>query len=47
MKEALTEYQKDLTTAYKGAGPNGKKVLNTAYNNVDLLRTQLTGETKK
>lgn len=47
MKEALSSYQKDLTTAYQSAGPNGKKILNNAYSNVDLLRTQLTGETKK
>lgn len=41
MKRALQAYQTDLRTAYEGSEGEAKQVLNTAYENVTLLLTQL------
>lgn len=37
LKDALSRYQTDLQTAYKTAGPNGKVLLNNAYDSVKTL----------
>jgi hypothetical protein len=37
LREALGKYQNDLVTAYKSAGPNGKKILSDAYESTKVL----------
>jgi hypothetical protein len=37
LKQALSKYQSDLQTAYKSAGPNGKKLLQTAFDSTNTL----------
>lgn len=37
LKTQLAEYQNDLQSVYKTAGPNGKTILNSAYNSTVVL----------
>jgi hypothetical protein len=41
MDKELSEYQADLSAAYKKVGPKGQAVLKSQFNNAKLLRVQL------
>jgi type II secretory pathway pseudopilin PulG len=41
MERQLQAYQRDLQSAYQGAGPNAKKVLSANYDASELFLTQL------
>lgn len=41
MQTELQTYQRDLTTAYAKAGPNGKKILKADYNSAALILAQM------
>ena len=37
LQAGLSKYSSDIQTAYKSAGPNGRQILNDAYNSVQVL----------
>jgi hypothetical protein len=39
LKTALAKYESDLQASYKSAGPNGKQLLQTAYDSANTLLT--------